>query len=162
MKRELKEEFISKLSAELKEADLSVIAHYSGLTVEQITELRNKTRAAGGKLQVIKNRLAKLAIEGTDHKELDVHMKGPTIVAYAKAEGDFSILKAAVEFSKKNADLKILGGSYEGKALDVDAIKTYASLPSMDELRAKIIGIIQTPASQVARVLKVYSEKEQA
>ncbi len=162
MKREQKEEFISKLSSELKEADLSVIAHYSGLTVEQITELRNKTKASGGKLQVIKKRLAKLAVEGTDHKDLQGHMNGPTIVAYAKANGDFSILKAAVEFSKVNTNLKILGGAYEGKALDVNAVNTYASLPSMDELRAKIIGVIQAPASQIARVLKAYSEKAEA
>lgn len=162
MKREQKEEFISKLNADLKNADLTMIAHYSGLTVEEITELRKNTRIAGGKLQVIKNRLAKLALEGTDHKDLGGHMSGPTVVAYTKAEGNFGILKAAVDFSKKNENLKILGGTFEGKPLDLNAIKAYASLPSLDELRAKIIGIIQTPGSQIARVLKAYSEKAEA
>ncbi len=162
MNREDKEEFISQLKEELGKSDLAVIAHYSGLTVEQITSLRNKTRAEGGKLQVIKNRLAKIALAGTAHDSLREHMKGPTVVAYTKSEGSFAILKTAVEFAKSNDKLEILGGTYEGKALDLAEIKTYASLPSLDELRAKIIGIIQTPGSQVARVLKVYSEKAEA
>ncbi len=162
MKREQKEEFISKLHAELKDSDLTVIAHYSGLTVEQITELRDKTRAAGGKLQVIKNRLAKLALEGTDHKGLESYMKGPTVVAYTKSEGNFAVFKTAVEFAKSHDKLEILGGTYEGTTLDLNGVKTYASLPSLDELRAKIIGVIQAPASQVARVLKAYSEKAEA
>ena len=158
MKREDKKKFIADFNADLKASDLVIISYYDGLTVAQMSKLRAEVRKAGGKLQVAKNRLAKLALEGTNHKDIGAHLKGPTVIAYTQANGSFGMLKAAVDFAKDNANLRILGGAFEGKVMSVDTIKAYAALPSLDELRAKIIGVIQAPASAVARVIRAYSE----
>lgn len=171
MDRSQKQDLVSSLRATLDQAALVVVTHYSGLTVAELTDLRMKMRQAGAGYKVTKNRLARLALEGTRFKELSPLFKGPTGIAYSK--DPVAAAKVAVAYAKDNDKLAILGGSLDEKSLDVDGVKTLATLPSLDEQRAillrlittpatRIAGVVQAPAAQLARVIAAYGAKSEA
>ena len=141
-------------------AESVVITEYLGLTVAEADELRNKVRDAGASLRVTKNRIARLAVKDTKFEGLADLFKGPVAMAYAN--DPIAACKACVEFAKNNEKLVIVGGALSDKALTLDEIKELAAIPSMDELRAKLVGLLQAPAAKLARVTKAYSEKEAA
>lgn len=152
MDRTQKKEWVGSLHGTFEETNLVVVTHYSGLTVAEMTSLRAKMRAADASFKVTKNRLTRLALAGTAYEDLADLFTGPTAIAFSK--DPVAAAKIAVEFSKANDKLKILGGSLGGKALDVDAVKALATLPSLDELRGKLVGMLQTPATRIAGVLQ--------
>jgi len=158
--REEKTELLNFLNEIFSNSESVVITENKGLTVAEADELRNKIREAGASLRVTKNRIARLALKDTKFEALADLFKGPIAVAYAK--DPIAACKACVEFAKQNEKLVIIGGALSDKVLSIDEIKALAAIPSMDELRAKLIGLLQAPASKVARVLKAYSEKEAA
>lgn len=128
-----------------------VVAHYAGLTVAQMTTLRGQMREHGASVKVAKNRLAKLALKGTDAESMSDLFQGPTLIAYA--EDPVSAPKVAAEFAKGNDKLVILGGSMGTTALDASGVKALASMPSLDELRATLVAMISTPATRIAQVV---------
>ena len=160
MNREEKTELLNALHEVFSNAESVVITEYLGLTVAEADELRNKVRAVGASLRVTKNRIARLAVKDTKFESLADLFKGPVAMAYAS--DPISACKACVEFAKNNEKLVIVGGALSDKALTLDEIKELAAIPSMDELRAKLVGLIQAPAAKLARVTKAYSEKEAA
>lgn len=160
MNREEKTELLNMLHEVFSNAESVVITEYLGLTVAEADELRNKVRDAGASLRVTKNRIARLAVKGTKFEGLADLFKGPVAMAYAN--DPIAACKACVEFAKNNEKLVIVGGALSDKALTLDEIKELAAIPSMDELRAKLVGLLQAPAAKLARVTKAYSEKEAA
>jgi large subunit ribosomal protein L10 len=166
--RAAKAESINELSGVFKASQVVVVAHYSGLTVAQMQNLRKQMKAAGARVKVAKNRLAKLALTDTDAVVIAPLLKGPTVIAFS---GDpIAAPKVAVDFAKANEKFVILGGSMDKSALDLNGIKALASLPSLDELRAKILGLLvapatklaqlsNAPAAKVARVIQAYASK---
>jgi large subunit ribosomal protein L10 len=147
-----KQKLVSEIKETLSDAQLVVITHQSGLTVAQVSDLRRKMRAAGAGYKVAKNRLAMLALKGTKYEGLDQLLKGPTAIAYSS--DPIAAAKVAVTFANSNEKLKIVGGSMGADVLGPDAIKALATLPSLDELRAKLVGMLQTPATRVATILQ--------
>lgn len=160
MNREEKTELLNMLHEVFSNAESVVITEYLGLTVAEADELRNKVRDAGASLRVTKNRIARLAVKDTKFEGLADLFKGPVAMAYAS--DPIAACKACVEFAKNNEKLVIIGGALSDKALTLDEIKALAAIPSMDELRAKLVGLLQAPAAKLARVTKAYSEKEAA
>ena len=160
MNREEKTELLNALHEVFSNAESVVITEYLGLTVTEADELRNKVRDAGASLRVTKNRIARLAVKDTKFDGLADLFKGPVAMAYAN--DPIAACKACVEFAKNNEKLVIIGGALSDKALTLDEIKALAAIPSMDELRAKLVGLLQAPAAKLARVTKAYSEKEAA
>ncbi len=160
MKREEKQELITELKGVFDSANLVVVVLNKGLTVAEVTELRNNVRKDGAGYRVAKNRLAKLALAGTSCAELADLLVGPTALAYS--EDAIAASRAVVKMAKKNDKLEVVGGVMNGKKVDVNTINELASLPSLDELRGKLVGLLQAPAGQLARLAKAYSEKEQA
>ena len=166
--RAAKAESITELAGVFKTSNVVVVAHYSGLTVAQMQSLRKQMRQAGASVKVAKNRLAKIALKDTDAAAIAPLLKGPTVLAYS---GDpVAAPKVAIDFAKANERFVILGGSMGKTALDLNGVKALASLPSLDELRAKIVGLIQAPATKlaqlanapaakVARVIQAYASK---
>jgi len=146
-----KKELVAELNGVFKENSVVVVAQYSGLTVANMEALRKNMRAAGAKVQVAKNRLAKIALDGTDVASIAPLLKGPTGIAYSN--DPVAAAKVASEFAKKNDKFVILGGAMGETALNVEGVKALATLPSLDELRGKIVGLIQAPATKVAGVL---------
>lgn len=157
MNREEKTELLSLLNDVFSKAESVVLAEYKGLTVAEADALRNKIREAGASIRVTKNRIARLAVKGTNFEGLADMFKGPIIMAYAS--DPIAACKACVEYAKENEKLVVVGGALADKALTLNEIKQLASIPSMDELRAKLIGLLQAPAAKMARVCKAYSEK---
>ena len=127
-----------------------VVAHYTGMTVAQMTEFRKRMKEAGGAVKVAKNKLAKLALKDTDAQGIADLLKGQTCVAYS--EDPISAARVSVKYAKENDKLVILGGAMGKTVLDASAVKALADLPSLDELRAKLIGLVQAPATKIARV----------
>lgn len=171
MEKAEKSEFVTELNGVFKNAGSVVVAHYAGLTVAQMSELRSKMRTAGGTVKVAKNSLAKIALQGTESEGIADLLSGMTVLAYS--EDPVVAPKVAVEFSKGNDKLVILGGAMGATVLDQNGIKSLATMPSLDELRAKLVGMISTPATriativnkpgtQVAQVLSAYSTKDDA
>ncbi len=160
MNREEKTELLAELNGIFQGAESVVLAEYIGLTVAEAEALRKKIREAGASLRVTKNRIARLALKDTKFEGLADLFKGPVVMAYAS--DPIAACKACVQFAKENEKLVIVGGALSDKMLTLNEIKDLASIPSMDELRAKLIGLLQAPASKVARVCKAYSEKEAA
>ena len=160
MNREEKTELLAELNGIFNGAESVVLAEYIGLTVAEADALRKKIREAGASLRVTKNRIARLALKDTKFEGLTDLFKGPVVMAYAS--DPIAACKACVQFAKENEKLVIVGGALSDKMLTMDEIKELASIPSMDELRAKLVGLLQAPASKVARVCKAYSEKEAA
>jgi large subunit ribosomal protein L10 len=166
-----KKELVDALKAVFQAANVVVVAHYSGLTVAQMQNLRRQMRQAGATVKVAKNRLAKIALDGTDVASIGSLLKGPTLIAYS---GDpVAAPKAAVDFAKGHERFVILGGAMGRTALNPDGVKALAALPSLDELRAKLVGLIQAPATKiaqvvtapaakVARVVQAYASKSEA
>ncbi len=160
MNREEKAQLLSELNELFNNSEVVVVSHYKGLTVAEVSELRDNIRKAGAGFKVTKNRITRLALKGTKFEGLIDLFKGPTAIAFAS--DPVSACKACVEFAKTNEKLLIVGGAMGTGVISIDEIKKLASIPSMDELRAKIIGLLQAPAAQLARVTKAYSEKEAA
>lgn len=150
--RAQKEELVAKLHSTFSETTAVVVTHYTGLTVAELSDLRRQMLGAGARFQVTKNRLTKLALEGTKCSPITHLFTGPTGIAYS--DDPISAAKVAVEFSKKNEKLVVLGGMMGETELDIDGVKALAALPSLDELRANILGVINTPATQIAAVLQ--------
>ncbi len=157
MDRAEKAELIETMKGMFKSTNVVVVAHYSGLTVAQMQTLRRQMRQAGASVKVAKNRLAKIALEGADVATIASLLKGPTLIAYS---GDpVAAPKVAVDFAKVNEKLVILGGAMGKTALNLDGIKQLASLPSLDELRARIVGLIQAPATKIAQIINAPAAK---
>jgi large subunit ribosomal protein L10 len=152
-----KAELVGTLAEVFKTSNVVVVAHYSGLTVAQMSTLRKQMKQAGASVKVAKNRLAKIALNGTDVATIGSLLKGPTVIAYS---GDpVAAPKVAVDFAKANERFVILGGAMGKTALNLDGVKALAALPSLDELRAKIVGLIQAPATKIARVINAPATK---
>lgn len=152
MDRAEKREFVTSLNKVFNSTGSVVVAHYSGLTVAQMNDLRSKMRVAGGSVKVAKNRLAKIALQGTPSEGIEGLFEGQTLIAYA--DDPVVAPKIASEFAKTNDKLVLLGGAMGATSLDADGVKALATLPSLDELRAKIVGMIQTPATRIAAVVQ--------
>ncbi len=160
MNREEKADLLSELNGLFSNADIVVVSHYKGLTVQEVSDLRNRIRKAGAGFRVTKNRITRLALKGTKFEGIADLFKGPTAIAFAN--DPVSACKACVEFAKENEKLIVVGGAMGTGVLSIEEINRLATIPSMDELRAKIIGLLQAPGAQLARVTKAYSEKEAA
>ena len=152
MDRSGKQELVSELHQTISEANLVVITKQSGLTVAEVSDLRRKMRAAGAGFKVAKNRLAQLALKGTKHESLDALLKGPTAIAYSA--DPIAAAKVAVTYANSNDKLTIVGGSMGTNLIDAAGVKALATLPSLDELRSKLIALLQTPATRVATVVQ--------
>lgn len=152
-----KKELVSSLNTVFANTGVVVVAQYSGLTVAQMQMLRKDAKAAGATVQVAKNRLAKIALNGTDVASVSPLLKGPTLLAYSK--DPVAAPKVITEFAKKNDKLIVLGGAMGVTSLNPDGVKALASLPSLDELRAKIIGLVQAPATKIAQVVNAPAAK---
>ncbi|MFK8251013.1 50S ribosomal protein L10 [Ancylobacter terrae] len=150
MDRAQKEELVTSLSEVFKNTSVVVVAHYSGLTVAQLSALRRQMRANGATVKVAKNRLAKIALEGSDVAHVASLLKGPTLIAYSN--DPVAAPKVAVDFAKANDKFVILGGAMGKTALNPDGVKALATMPSLDELRAKLVGLIQAPATKIAQL----------
>jgi len=168
LRRSQKEELVSTLKKDLEKSNLLVVTHYLGLNVKEIEDLRSKMREVGVKFRVTKNKVTKLALLNTSFENISELFQGPTAIAFS--EDSIQAAKVAVSFSKNNKKLKIIGGSFEGKLVDKDQVHFLASLPSLDELRAKLVSLLQAPAvkianilivpaNQVARVINAYANK---
>ena len=152
MEKAQKRELVAQLHDTLGKSDVIVVAHYAGLTVAQMTKLRRNMKAAGGTVKVAKNKLAKLALEGTDSQGISGLFKGPTVLAFSK--DPVSAAKVATTFAKENDKLVILGAAMGKTVLDPNGVRALADLPSLDVLRAQILGLLQAPASKIARLVK--------
>ena len=151
MDRSQKADSVAQLNAVFNEVGVVVVTRNLGLSVAQSTELRSKMREAGASYKVAKNRLAKLAIKDTDYSGLDEYLSGPTALAWST--DPVAAAKAAVDFAKSNDKLEIVGGSMGATVLDEAGIKALASMPSLDELRGKIVGLVNAPATKVVRTI---------
>ncbi|MFH3478150.1 MULTISPECIES: 50S ribosomal protein L10 [unclassified Xanthobacter] len=171
MDRAEKQELVTALSEVFKTTSVVVVAHYSGLTVAQMSNLRRQMKAQGATVKVAKNRLAKIALEGSDVAHVAPLLKGPTLIAYSS--DPVAAPKVAVDFAKANDKFVILGGAMGTTALNADGVKALATMPSLDELRAKLVGLIQAPATKIAqlstapaaklaRVFGAYAKKDEA
>jgi len=152
VKRSEKKEFVQKLKDEIDNSSSVIVAHYKGLTVNESEQLRSEMRNNGAKFKVTKNRLSKLALEQTQFKDIADLFKGPTAIAYS--DDPVSPAKVAVSFEKKLENFKIIGGGYNGEKIDLEKINFLATLPSIDELRGKIVGLISAPAQKISSILK--------
>lgn len=152
MNRALKEELVLSVREKLSDASLVVVTRQTGLTVDESTQLRRVMREAGAEFKVLKNTLAQLAIKGTPYEGLSTYLTGPTALAFSV--DPVSAAKVAVNFAKKNAKLSVVGGFMGGQVIDEKAVKTLADLPSLDELRSKLLGIFNAPATKLAVLAK--------
>lgn len=152
MDRVEKEDLVASLHKTFEDSTIVVVTHYSGLTVAEMGDLRMQMRDVGASFKVTKNRLTRRALEGTKYQPLESLFTGPTAIAYS--DDPVAAAKAAVNFAKGNEKLIVLGGALGEEQLDLASITSLASLPSMDELRAKIVGMISTPATRIAGVLQ--------
>jgi large subunit ribosomal protein L10 len=169
--RAQKEKLVTSLQQALSGIACVVVTHQTGMTVQEVTDLRRQMRAAGANFKVTKNRLARRAFAGTKFEQLSPMFTGPTAIAFSR--DPVAAAKVAVEFANRNDKLQIIGGGLNEQQLDVAGIKALATLPSLDELRGKILGLLQTPATriaavlqapgaQIARVLGAYAKQAQA
>jgi large subunit ribosomal protein L10 len=145
-----KRQCVASLTDVFKTTSVVVIAHYSSLSVVQMQALRRQMRAAGATVQVAKNRLVKIAVQGTQAAAISELMRGPTLIAYS--DDPVAAPKAAAAFAKNCDKLVILGGVMGATSLNVEAVRSLATLPSLDELRGKLVGLIQAPAARLARL----------
>jgi large subunit ribosomal protein L10 len=155
--RQEKAELIETLHTTLNASSTVVVAHQVGMTVAESSDLRGKMREAGAGFKVTKNRIAKLALKGTRYEELEGMFTGPT--AIGTSEDPVAAAKALVDFAKGNDKLTIIGGSMDGKILDKAGVEALAKMPSLDELRGTLVGIIQAPAAKIARVTQAPAGK---
>ncbi|MEM0898397.1 MAG: 50S ribosomal protein L10 [Pseudomonadota bacterium] len=150
MDRAEKHAFVTELNEVFQNAGSVVVAHYTGLTVADMSDLRSQMRDAGGKVKVAKNRLAKIALKGTESEGMADLFEGQTLIAYA--DDPVTAPKITNTFSKSNDKLVVLGGALGSTILDEGGVKSLASLPSLDELRAKLVGMVNTPATRIAQI----------
>ena len=171
MDRAQKREAVADLNEVFANASSVVVTHYSGLNVAEISDLRRQMRAAGANFKVTKNRLTKLALDGTPYAPISDLFTGPTAIAFS--DDPVAPAKVAIDFAKGNDKLVVLGGAMGDNQLDVAGVKALAALPSLDALRGKLIGVlqapatklagvVQAPASQLARVLSAQGSKDEA
>ena len=171
MDRTEKREFVASLAAVFADTSMVVVTQNLGLTVAEVTELRRRMRAAGATFKVAKNRLATLALDGTRFDGIAPLLKGPTALAWSA--DPVAAAKTAVEFAKTNERLVVIGGSLGTQTLDASGVRALAELPSLDALRARLVGMISTPATriagvlqapagQLARVFGAYAKKDEA
>jgi large subunit ribosomal protein L10 len=155
--RAAKSELVTTLGEVFKAANVVVVAHYSGLTVVQMQHLRRQMKQAGASVKVAKNRLARIALEGSDVASIAPLLKGPALIAFS---GDpVAAPKVAVDFAKTHERFVILGGAMGKTSLDPNGVKALAALPSLDELRARLVGLIQAPATKIAQVVTAPAAK---
>ncbi len=171
MDRAAKSELVTGLNGVLSKTAVVVVAHYKGLTVADMQKLRTQMKQAGATVKVTKNSLTKIALEGTDVASIQPLMKGPTLIAYS---GDpVAAPKVVVDFAKANEKLVILGGAMGTTALNPEGVRSLATMPSLDELRAKLVGLVNAPATKLAqlatapaaklaRVFGAYAKKDEA
>lgn len=166
-----KKQTVEALNRIFSHTQVIVVAHYSGLTVAQLQNLRKHARDAGAAVRVAKNRLAKVALDGTRVASIGCLLKGPTLIAHS--DDPVAAPKAAVAFAKENDKFVILGGAMGSTVLDAQGVKSLATLPSLDELRARLVGLVQAPAAKLAqlstapaaklaRVLMAYAKRDAA
>lgn len=171
MDRAAKRELAATLNGVFTSTSVVVVAHYSGLSVADMQKLRAQMKQAGATVKVAKNRIAKIALEGTEVASISQYLQGPTLLAYS--DDPVAAPKVAVDFAKANDKLVILGGAMGQTALNPDGVKALATLPSLDELRGTLIGLIQAPATKIAqlstapaaklaRVFGAYAKSEEA
>jgi large subunit ribosomal protein L10 len=169
VERAQKRQVVERLQRDLAGTACVVVAHQSGLSVAEATQLRRQVRSAGAGYRVTKNRLARRALDGTGFETLSPLFTGPTAIAFSA--DPVAAAKAVVEFSSRNPKLTIVGGGLAGQVMDAAGVKELASLSSLDEMRAKLIGLLlapagglvrllQEPAAQLARVLAAYAEAQ--
>ena len=152
MDRAAKEELVSHYNGIFENAGVIVVTHYSGLSVPDLDELRHQMADVGGTVKVTKNRIVKLALAGTPNESVGEFFSGPTAIAFS--DDPVAAPKVAANFAKAHDNLKILGGIMDGNVLDADGVKNLASLPSLDELRGQLVGLINSPATKLAGVLQ--------
>ena len=171
MDRTEKREFVSALGQVFAETNMVVVTQNAGMTVAQVSDLRRRMRASGSTYKVAKNRLAVLALDGTRFDGIKPMLKGPTALAWSM--DPVAVAKTAVDYAKTNEKFVVLGGALGKQTLDADGIKALAELPSLDTLRASLLGLLQTPAQrvagvlaapagQLARVFGAYAKKDEA
>ena len=171
MDKAAKSDAVATLNDVFSKTSVVVVAHYAGLTVAQFQKLRREMKANGATVKVAKNRLAKIALEGTDVASISKLLTGPTLIAYSS--DPVAAPKVAVAFAKENDKLVILGGAMGTTALNPDGVKALATMPSLDELRAKLLGLLVAPATKIAqlstapaaklaRVFQAYADKDAA
>jgi large subunit ribosomal protein L10 len=152
MERAEKREVVTALHDVFAKTGVVVVAHYAGLSVADMTKLRSDMRDAGGQVKVAKNKLVKLALDGTDAKGISDLMTGPTCLAYS--DDPVAAPRVLVKFAKTKDKFVILGGTMGTTVLDAKAVSSLAELPSLDELRGTLIGLLQAPATKIARTVK--------
>ena len=157
MNKEQKKLYIKDMSSQFDKTESVIVTHYQGLTVTQLDDLRKKMRENGIKFKITNNRITKLALEKTRCKELSDLFSGPTAIALSMDA--ISSAKILTKFSKENENLKILGGIMGEDILDVAGVKNVATLPSLEEARAKIVGILRSPAQKIASILLAPASK---
>jgi large subunit ribosomal protein L10 len=168
VERAQKQQLVEKLQQVLADTACVVVTHQSGLTVAEATQLRRQVRSAGAGFRVTKNRLARRALAGSAFEPLSALFTGPTAIAFSR--DPVAAAKVVVEFANRNDKLTIVGGGLAGRQIDAAGIRELASLPSLDELRGKLVGLLQTPAArlavvlqapagQIARVLSAFAEQ---
>ncbi len=157
MNRTQKKQYIEEMTNQFEKSEAVIVTHYQGLTVSQLDDLRNKMREHGIIFKITKNRITKLALEKTRCKDISELFSGPTAVAMS--EDAITSAKILTKFSKENANLKILGGIMGSDVLDLAGVENVATLPTLDEARAKIVGILQSPAQKIASILLAPASK---
>ena len=157
MNKEQKKQYIDEMTTQFDKSEAVIVAHYQGLTVSQLDDLRKQMREHGIKFKITKNRITKIALEKTRCKDLSNLFTGPTAVALS--EDAITSAKILTKFSKENESLKILGGIMGSEVLDLAGVKNVATLPSLDEARAKIVGILRSPAQKIASILLAPASK---
>jgi large subunit ribosomal protein L10 len=155
--RAAKSEAISALGEVFKSTSVVVVAHYSGLTVAQMQTLRRQMKQVGASVKVAKNRLARIALEGSEVASIAPLLKGPSLIAFST--DPVAAPKVAVDFAKTHERFVIIGGAMGTTALDLNGVRALAALPSLDELRARLIGLIQAPATKIAQVITAPAAK---
>ena len=157
MNKDQKKQYIDKMSTQFDKSEAVIVTHYQGLTVTQLDDLRKRMREHGIIFKITKNRITKLALENTKCKDLSQLFTGPTAVAMS--EDAITSAKILTKFSKENENLKILGGIMGSDILDVAGVQNVATLPTLDEARAKIVGILRSPAQKLASILLAPASK---
>ena len=157
MDRAEKKQQVSDLNGIFKKSAVVVVAQYSGLTVAQMQNLRKQMKAAGAHVQVAKNRLASIALDGTEVASIRPLLKGPTLIAYSS--DPVAAPKAAAAFAKDHEKFVLLGGAMGKTSLNPDGVKALATLPSLDELRAKLVGLLLAPATKLAQLTSAPAAK---
>ena len=157
MTRDQKKQYIDEMSQKFEKSEAVIVTHYQGLTVSQLDDLRKKMREHGVQFKITKNRITKIALEKTKCKDISNLFNGPTAVALS--EDAITSAKILTKFSKENENLKILGGIMGGDILDLAGVQNVATLPTLDEARAKIVGILRSPAQKIASILLAPASK---